>query len=137
MAKTTQGLVEDYIKSHDISPAAQEELTDISDALDTLVRRSEGLSGFVQSYRQLTRMPPPKLQKIELGKYLKRLESLFKSEWKKRRIDLDIKVSPKNLTVSADDGMLDQALINILKNAADALDKVKTDPGKPLQWGRL
>ncbi|MHA1544074.1 MAG: sensor histidine kinase, partial [Alphaproteobacteria bacterium] len=127
LAKTTQGLVSDFKNNHPVKKDEKEELDDISDALETLVRRSEGLVGFVQSYRQLTRMPPPKMKKIPLQKYFHRLESLIKADWEKRKIKLDIEVSPKNLAVSADEGMLDQALINLLQNAADAL-KGKNKP---------
>lgn len=125
LAKTTQGLVNDFKNNHTVKLEEKEELDDISDALETLVRRSEGLVGFVQSYRQLTRMPPPKMKKIPLEKYFHRLESLIKADWEKRKIKLDIEVSPKNLAVSADEGMLDQALINLLQNAADALQETK------------
>jgi len=127
LAKTAQGLVIDFENDHPLKAGEKESLQDIRDALDTLVRRSEGLTGFVQSYRQLTRMPPPKLERIDLGKYLKRLESLVQSDYEKKKIRLDISVTPKNLSVQADEGMLDQAMINLLKNAADALEKVK-DP---------
>jgi len=125
LAKTTQGLVSDFEKNHKIKPEQKEELDDISDALETLVRRSEGLTSFVQSYRQMTRMPPPKMTKILLTEYFHRLESLIRADWNKRKITLDIDISSKNLTVMADEGMLDQALINLLKNAADALEETK------------
>lgn len=125
LAKTTQGLVDDYIKTHKIKPSEREDLVDISDGLETLVRRSEGLTAFVHSYRQLTRMPPPKMAKIGLGPYFRRMESLVHEDLQKRKINLEISVTPKTLSVRADEGMLDQSLINLIKNAAEALAKTK------------
>jgi len=125
LARTAKSLVEDFEGGHKLGKAEKAELKDIHDALDTLVKRSEGLTGFVQNYRQLTRMPPPSMQKIKLKKYLSRLEALLKSEWAKSKITLTVSIEPENLILVADEGMLDQALINLLRNASDALKKVK------------
>jgi len=125
LARTAKSLVEDFDESHRLGKSEKAELADIHDALDTLVKRSEGLTGFVQNYRQLTRMPPPKMQKIKLASYLSRLEALLKTDWARSNIKLTISIEPENLTLVADEGMLDQALINLLRNASDALKKTK------------
>ena len=125
LARTAKSLADDFDKSHKLGKAEKAELKDIRDALDTMVKRSEGLTGFVQSYRQLTRMPPPKMQKIKLSDYLSRLESLLKPEWDKKKIKLTLSIEPSSLILVADESMLDQALINLLRNAADALKGVK------------
>ena len=125
LARTAKSLVDDFDKSHKLGKAEKVELKDIRDALDTLVKRSEGLTGFVQSYRQLTRMPPHKMQKIKLSGYLSRLKSLLKPEWEKKKIKLTLSIEPSSLILMADESMLDQALINVLRNAADALKGVK------------
>jgi C4-dicarboxylate-specific signal transduction histidine kinase len=70
-------------------------------------------------------MPLPKMQKIKLPDYLSRLESLLKPEWDKKKIRLTLSIEPSNLILVADESMLDQALINLLRNAADALKGVK------------
>ena len=125
LARTAKSLVDDFDKSHKLGRVEKAEIKDIRDALDTMVKRSEGLTGFVQSYRQLTRMPPPKMQKIKLSGYLSRLESLLKPEWDKKKIKLTLSIEPSSLILVADESMLDQALINLLRNAADALKGVK------------
>jgi len=125
LARTAQGLVDDFNKTQKLGKEEQTDLKDIRDALDTLVRRSEGLTGFVQSYRQLTRMPPPKMKKIKLSAYFSRLESLLRPDWEKKKIKLSILIEPSGLTLVADEGMLDQAMINLLRNASDALTGIK------------
>lgn len=125
LARTAKSLADDFGQSHKLTKPEQIDMGDIRDALETLVRRSEGLTGFVQSYRQLTRMPPPKMVQVKLSNYLKRLEALFKPEWARKKIKLTIQQDPVNIILLADEGMLDQAMINLLRNAADALEGVK------------
>ena len=86
-----------------------------------MARRSEGLRRFVQSYRQLTRMPPPKTRKITVGEYFQRLESLLKNELAQKKIEVNFSRHPASLNLLADEDMLDQAMINLVRNAADAV----------------
>ena len=75
---------------------------------------------FVKSYRELTQMPPPTLRPLALGEYLTRLGKLLAGEWAGRGVELHVSPPPDGLTLSADESLLDQALINLLGNAADA-----------------
>jgi len=120
-AQTAASLIADVLASGLDDPEVRGDLEDIRDAVDTIARRSEGLMGFVRSYRQLTRMPPPKMQKVLLGDYFQRLESLLISELAKSGISLNFSRHPAGLTVLADEDMLDQAMINLVSNAADAV----------------
>jgi len=99
----------------------REELHDIRESVDTVLRRSEGLARFIQSYRQLSRLPPPKKKKILISSYFHRLESLVSGELSRKNIELSFDFEPKSLSVMADEDMLDQALINLIRNASDAL----------------
>jgi two-component system nitrogen regulation sensor histidine kinase NtrY len=130
LARTAKSLTNDFQTEHELSGSMQSDLQDVDMALETLVRRSEGLTRFVQDYRQLTRIPPPKLSKITLSVYLTHLQSLLKADWDEQKIRLHIALKPSNISVLADEGLLDQALINLLKNAADAL----SDTPNPQVW---
>jgi nitrogen fixation/metabolism regulation signal transduction histidine kinase len=120
-AQTARALVDDALE-HDIQDRALlEEMHDIRESVETVLRRSEGLARFIQSYRQLTRMPPPKKRRIDVGDYFHRLESLVGGDLARKRVALDFSHAPRSLQVVADEDMLDQALINLIRNAADAL----------------
>ena len=95
-------------------------VSDIHDAVDTITRRSDGLMRFVVSYRQLTHLPPPQKHQIALSAYFRRLERLLAVEWKDRGVRLHLGVPAQGLTIAADESLLDQAIINIVTNAADA-----------------
>jgi two-component system nitrogen regulation sensor histidine kinase NtrY len=120
-AQTAGSLVDDILESELQDEKLRSDMEDIRDAIETMARRSEGLQRFVQRYRQLTRMPPPKNEKIMLGDYFQRLESLLKSELAKKQVELDFSQKPQSLTLFADENMLDQAMINLVRNAADAV----------------
>jgi nitrogen fixation/metabolism regulation signal transduction histidine kinase len=121
-AQTAESLIGDILAAESANPEIRSDLEDIRDAIDTMARRSEGLMRFVRSYRQLTRMPPPKTQNIVLGDYFHRLESLLISELTKNGISIRFETQPAGLTLLADEDMLDQAMINLVRNAADALN---------------
>jgi nitrogen fixation/metabolism regulation signal transduction histidine kinase len=120
-AQTAKTLVDDIIDSDIRDKQLREDLRDINASLDTVLRRSEGLTRFIQSYRQLSRMPPPKKKTIQVSAYLQRLESLVRGELARKNIDLNFQLDPKNISVLADKDMLDQVLINLIRNAADVL----------------
>ncbi len=98
-----------------------EELADVKSAVETVARRSDGLMQFVQSYRQLTRLPPPNKQAMRVSELLDSAAQLVATDWEDKAIDLSVKVEPATLELSADPDMLEQVLLNLLKNAEQAL----------------
>jgi signal transduction histidine kinase len=75
---------------------------------------------FVRNYRQFTQLPPPTLRPLALRDYLSRLEPLLRAEHAARGVQLHVTRPAAGLTITADDALLDQALINLVRNAADA-----------------
>ena len=120
LAKTAVDLVDD-VKTQVNEPNLLEELDDVSDAVATVARRSDSLMHFVSSYRQLTRLPEPNREYIELGEFLPQVCQLAASEWQHKNIQLNIDVTPNSLLLNADKSMLEQLLINLLLNAEQAL----------------
>ncbi|HTJ64633.1 MAG TPA: ATP-binding protein, partial [Alphaproteobacteria bacterium] len=94
---------------------------DIAVAADTIARRSAGLVGFVERYRKIAALPRPELQTIRLGDFVARLDALIGPFLASRSIAWDRTVEPGGLTVTGDPDLLEQALINLLHNAAEAV----------------
>jgi len=120
-AQTAKTLVDEALTNDTIDANLIEDMRDIQESLDTVLRRSEGLTRFIKSYRQLSRMPPPRKQKIEITQYFHKLKALVKDELARKKIQLDFNCQPKGLSLMADKDMLDQVAINLIRNAADAL----------------
>jgi len=91
---------------------------DIRDAVQTIARRSEGLMNFVLRYRELLRVPQPDPANISVSDTLSSVATLMGKELD--TVDIDIDVVPETLEVTADSSLLDQVLVNLVRNALDA-----------------
>jgi two-component system, NtrC family, nitrogen regulation sensor histidine kinase NtrY len=93
---------------------------EVAGALEAITRRSQGLLRFVERYRQVADLPEPELQTTTLAPLLENVERLIRPALEERGIALTISIFPPDLVARTDQGMLEQALINLLRNAADA-----------------
>lgn len=109
LAQTTTGMLDDASARDDIREAVQ-----------TIARRSEGLTTFVLRYRELLKVPEPNLATVDVGAALQGVVTLMRSELKGVTVEID--VVPESLEVTADPALLDQVLVNVLRNALDAVD---------------
>lgn len=121
LANTVEVNLVDNIE--DDVPIEKEELEDIYLAVQTIKRRSEGLIHFVSDFRNLTKIPEPKLLDVEIRKVLEHINTLLKHEMKSKGIDLIINISPLDLVFKIDKELIDQVLINLLQNAMHALEE--------------
>ncbi|HBH50106.1 MAG TPA: ATP-binding protein [Bacteroidales bacterium] len=99
----------------------QESLEEINHALKTINKRSDGLLHFVNTYRNLTKIPQPNFEICRVSNILKNVGNLMSEELKKKEIDLIVKTEPSNLSFTADEQLIEQVLINLVKNAIQAL----------------
>jgi signal transduction histidine kinase len=93
---------------------------DLITALDAISRRADSLVAFVASYRSLSNLPVARPERIRLGDLFGRLAALVGPAWRERGGNAEFSVEPGSLELMADAGQLEQALINLLKNAAEA-----------------
>ena len=121
-AQTAKTLVDEVIEAGVNDAVLAEALHDIQGSLDTVLRRSEGLRRFVQNYRQLSRLPPPQKTRIGVADYFQHLKTLVEDELARKEIQLGFHCRPQSLVLMADRDMLDQVAINLIRNAANALD---------------
>ncbi|MDN4502472.1 ATP-binding protein [Alteromonadaceae bacterium BrNp21-10] len=121
LAKTAVDLVEDCKQKADQLPELSEDLQDVADAVQTVARRSDGLMQFVGSYRRLTRLPPPNKRVVLIETLFNSVQTLVAQELTENKISLNVDVQPQALDVNIDVDMLEQLLINLLKNAQQAL----------------
>eukprot|EP01032_Pedospumella_encystans_P022529 gene22529-25526_t len=93
---------------------------DLGTALDAIARRAASLVEFVASYRSLSSVPQARPERVHLGELFARLSMLMAPQWLARGGRAEFSVEPASLDVMVDPGQLEQALINLLKNAAEA-----------------
>lgn len=103
----------------------EEGAEDLREGLSTIENRSKGLIKFIDAYREYTSLPKPKLATVRLQSLLEHVAQLMKTELKKTNINFRIACSSEYLTIQADLEMIEQVLINLLKNAIEALGETE------------
>ncbi len=96
-------------------------LADAREALETAARRSEGLLHFVRNQRRLTRPLAAEIHALPVQRLFARIERLLASDLAERDIRMSASVEPQTLELAMDVELLDQALINLVRNAIEAL----------------
>ena len=104
------------------SEISEDQLTDLLRGLHTINRRSKGLSKFVEDYRNLTQLSKPNFINLSISNLFQDIETLFKEELSSKSIDFEISAS-LNMMLSADKELLDQVIINLIKNSIEAVEK--------------
>ncbi len=125
LSKTAADLLDDAKEKLIAQDEMIEELADVSDAVLTVARRSEGLMKFVSSYRKLTRLPTPDKKTIKLSELFNQVTAITKQNLQDKSIDLKLNILPSELEVTIDIEMIEQLLINLLQNAEHAVSGCK------------
>jgi two-component system nitrogen regulation sensor histidine kinase NtrY len=98
----------------------------IKDALSSvqvIEDRSRGLINFVERFRSLTNVPELKINKFQLKKLTDNIIRLFDMELRSRKISMNVRIVPENLTIRADEKLIGQVLINLVKNSIEAINR--------------
>jgi len=123
LSRTARDLLDDALDKSETS-LPPDVGADLKTALDAINRRADSLVGFVASYRSLSNVPPARPERVVLADLFERVDALVGPAWRARGGDVTFTVEPASLELMADPGQLEQALINLLKNAFEA-----TQPG--------
>jgi two-component system, NtrC family, nitrogen regulation sensor histidine kinase NtrY len=98
---------------------------DALSALDAIGRRSRGLLSFVEGYRKVLGVPQPAPRRLLCGELVAKVGGLMEGTLRERRIALKAGAAPERLALVADEGLVEQALINLVKNSIEALEGVE------------
>jgi nitrogen fixation/metabolism regulation signal transduction histidine kinase len=112
----------------DRDPPPSDWRDDVRRGLGVIASRSESLSRFMNAYARLAKLPPPKLAPLDVGAVVDRVVTLEKGH------NVQIAGGPK-LTIQGDNDQLEQLLINLLRNAVDAVRE--TGGAVRVGWLRL
>lgn len=108
------------------TPDELEMREDMREGLRVIGGRSEALGRFMSSYAQLAKLPPPDRTDLRVEEWVRRIAAL------EPRVPVEVQPGP-DLVIHADGDQLDQLLINLVENAADAA--VETGGGVRVRWG--
>lgn len=125
LSSTIQELMHNIINSFEALNIGKEEtesLKEVEQAIQTIHKRTDGLLHFVNTYRNLTRIPTPNFTIFKVSRLLNNIRELHEKEIHEKGITCRVIVEPESLELSADEHLIEQVLINLLKNAIHALE---------------
>lgn len=99
----------------------EEEWNELSTALKTIQRRSKGLVDFIESYGKLTKLPKPEIKLIDGYELVSSVSDLLQPQFDKKNVSAKINIEP-GLKFKGDMIQLEQVLINLVKNALEAIE---------------
>ena len=100
----------------------RESLDEIQQAIQTINRRSTGLLHFVNTYRNLTKIPTPNFRISSINNLFKNIEMFLEEEMKRVNIVFLVSIVPEDIDLSIDEQLIEQVLINLIKNSIHALE---------------
>jgi two-component system, NtrC family, nitrogen regulation sensor histidine kinase NtrY len=121
LATTAHDLVRDVLQQLPADDPRAASLSDARDALEAVSRRSEGLLHFVRGHRRLTKPLAARIEVMPVQRLFARIQRLLASDLADRDIRMLTRVEPETLELAMDTELLDQALINLVRNAIEAL----------------
>ncbi|GAB5535852.1 MAG: sensor histidine kinase [Rubricoccaceae bacterium] len=119
-----------------LGPSEDPSLSGVRESLETIERRSRHLVSFVESYRSLARLPKPSPEVILASELLGDVVTLFRTTAAERGVTVEVHVDPERFELVADPELIEQALVNLVLNAIQAVGEhgggnvhVRASPG--------
>src|SRR5690606_17400623 len=99
----------------------EEGADDLREGLSTIENRSKGLIKFIDAYREYTSLPQPAIKTVLLRSMIDNVVQFMRPELKRHNIKFEASCSSEYLTIQADQDMIEQVLINLVKNGIEAV----------------
>jgi signal transduction histidine kinase len=113
-------------KAGRVEQLSEEALADAIESARIIEERSSGLVAFIERYKKLTSLPPLKLERFSAEELFAKMDQFFRADLKAKKIRIRWPESC-NTTLEADRQMLEQVMINLVKNSMEALHN-REDP---------
>lgn len=108
-----------------LSALTEDDMADIRFSLKTIQKRSGGMLHFLNDYRQLTKIPVPKIEAVKIAALFETVTRLMQGEVNKHKVCLVVQPVIPEITLRADAELMEQVLINLLTNSLQALEGVQ------------
>ncbi len=107
-------------KQEDIRP---ENIQDAITSSRVIEDRSNALISFVEKFKSFTTPPSLKVNTFRVTELFEKIKNLFAEEINNRNIEITIDVSPIDLELTGDAELIEQVIINLVKNALEAISQ--------------
>jgi len=117
---------EDVVCDNGMVSFNQESYDDITMSLRTIENRTKGLVTFVEAYRNFTSIPQPEFERVRIDEIIKEVVQLVKVGIAKESVRINVNINPPQLIVRIDPRLIEMVLINLLKNACEAMEEIES-----------
>jgi nitrogen fixation/metabolism regulation signal transduction histidine kinase len=101
---------------------AGHEFDSLKDALQIAMDRNQNLNLFMRNFADLVKLPPANKQPVLLQKLVRAVATLMQAKANGKGVEFEFNLPDEALSIMADEQQLEQALINIVKNAIEAIE---------------
>jgi two-component system, NtrC family, nitrogen regulation sensor histidine kinase NtrY len=95
----------------------------LKDAMQVALDRNQNLNLFMRNFADLVKLPAANKKRIDLNQLIISVSRLMQIKASEKFIKLELEITDEPFYVSADEQQMDQALINIVKNAIEAVEQ--------------
>lgn len=99
----------------------ENESGDLLKSSELIQQRSNGLVEFMEHYKNFSRLPDPIPGKVVVSEFFEGLIRLFSEDAKSQGVRFETELKETGLRIKADQKLLEQAFINLIKNALEAM----------------
>lgn len=100
---------------------------EVRNGLEVISSTGKGLIAFVESYRKFTHIPTPQPSLFYVSKFAERMTQLARHHNNFPNITIRVDVDPDDLIIYADENLISQVVLNLLKNAMQAIGREQED----------
>ena len=101
---------------------AETDRTDYQNALEVAIERNDRLNYFMRNFADVIRLPAPNIEQYDLNRLIETILVLFHAKAAQQRVRLSFEKTDSPLYVSMDVSQIEQVLVNITKNALEAIE---------------
>jgi nitrogen fixation/metabolism regulation signal transduction histidine kinase len=111
------------------TPRAEDWESDLKNGLTIIASRADALSRFMEAYARLARLPAPRAQSVDVAAWIHRVAAL------ETRMKVELEPGPA-MAIRADGDQLEQLLINLVRNAVDAVAELNRTGRVKVGWAK-
>lgn len=126
----SQSMNEMFLESESEAPIniSAQDLDDVIAGYQAIALRSRALMRFVTDFKSLSNLPKPQITNVSIEHLFRNIRSLLSGTLAEKGINISFQIAPSITTINVDQDLIEQVLINLIRNSIDA---VATCPQEP------
>ena len=96
---------------------------DYQNALEVAIERNDHLNYFMRNFADVIRLPAPNVESYDLNQLINSILILFHAKASQQQVELEFKRTENSFLIPIDVSQMEQVLVNITKNALEAIDE--------------